>query len=189
MFYHRFTTSLYIAGLLVCGCSEPNAEPTGPGSASRPIVAEPGAVTTKAETAAPTEATQTPTAETQTTETETTETQTTETETAANLSTSETFATPTKAVSTMLTAAQAGDAVLLGSCFAEDAPKEFQAFRSGEATAKQIDEFKEFAQDATVGEETIDATKQTATVKVQFKRRAEELRLVKTEAGWKVLDF
>ena len=179
MFYHRFTTSLYIAGLLVCGCSEPNTEPTGPGSASSPIVVAPGAVTTKADTAAPTETTQTPTAEPQTTETETD----------ANPSTSETFATPTKAVSTMLTAAQAGDAVLLGSCFAEDAPKEFQAFRSGEATAKQIDEFKEFAQDATVGEETIDATKQTATVKVQFKRRAEELRLVKTEAGWKVLDF
>ncbi|MEE3370376.1 MAG: hypothetical protein VX346_13645 [Planctomycetota bacterium] len=104
-------------------------------------------------------------------------------------SSSDRFATPAQAVETMLAAAQAGNASLLGSCFANDAPGEFQVFRSGTATSKQIDEFKEFVQEATVGEETIDESGQKAVVQVQFKRRAEELNLVKTTEGWKVLDF
>ena len=99
------------------------------------------------------------------------------------------FSTPVQAVQTMVAAAQAGDADLLGSCFAKDAPGEFQAFRAGTATAKQIDEFKEFAQEAKVGEEKLDASGKKAVVQVQFKRRAEELNVVKTEEGWKVLDF
>lgn len=89
----------------------------------------------------------------------------------------------------MVTAAQAADADLLGSCFAKDAPGEFQVFRAGTATAKQIDEFKEFVQEAKVGEEKIDESGQKAVVQVQFKGRAEELNLVKTAEGWKVLDF
>ena len=99
------------------------------------------------------------------------------------------FATPRQAVRTMLAAAQAGDASLLGTCFAEEAPGEFQVFRSGKATSKQIDEFKDFVQEAQVGEEKIDESKQKAVVQVEFKRRAEELNLVKTTAGWKVVDF
>ena len=99
------------------------------------------------------------------------------------------FATPRQAVRTMLAAPQAGDASLLGTCFAEEAPGEFQVFRSGKATSKQIDEFKDFVQEAQVGEEKIDESKQKAVVQVEFKRRAEELNLVKTTAGWKVVVF
>ena len=104
-------------------------------------------------------------------------------------SSSDRFSTPAQAVQTLVTAAQAADAGLLGSCFAKDAPGEFQVFRAGTATAKQIDEFKEFVQEAKVGEEKIDESGQKAVVQVQFKRRAEELNLVKTAEGWKVLDF
>ena len=165
------TVCLLTLPFLLAGCADSGSPPANPPSAHT-------SATTQPETA-DTAASDTPTPET-----------TPAAESPADKPSSpDHFSSPAKAVQTMVAAAQAGDADLLGSCFAKDAPGEFQAFRAGTATAKQIDEFKEFAQEAKVGEAKLDASGKKAVVQVQFKRRAEELNVVKTEEGWKVLDF
>ena len=165
------TVCLLTLPLLLAGCADSGGPPANPTTADTSAPTQPDTADAAAsDTSAPAT---TPAAELP----------------ADKPSSSDHFSTPAQAVQTMVAAAQAGDADLLGSCFAKDAPGEFQAFRAGTATAKQIDEFKEFAQEAKVGEAKLDASGKKAVVQVQFKRRAEELNVVKTEEGWKVLDF
>ena len=99
------------------------------------------------------------------------------------------FSTPSKAVETLIAAAEAGDAQAVSQCFAPNADDEFKKLYGNAATNEQFHEFAQFVGGASVVGQRIAINGSTALVSVTFKVRDQEVRLTSTEDGWKVVGF
>ena len=99
------------------------------------------------------------------------------------------FSTPTGAVKTLIAAAESRDVETVSQCFATSADGEFANLRSRSASAEEFADFVGFVGGASVGGQRIAITGASALVAVTFKTRDEEIRLTKTDDGWKVVGF
>ncbi len=84
-------------------------------------------------------------------------------------------------------AAHALDEEVLSKCFADDAEEEFAKLKNKESSEDDRKELAAFVGDAEVGDET--KADKEATVHVRFKGRDEEINLVDTDEGWKIVGF
>lgn len=98
------------------------------------------------------------------------------------------FSTPRATLATLLAAATARDTSLLARCFAPNAAEEFAPLRDGTASAEALAELADLLAGATIGDEALQGPEQ-ATVGLRYSGRQEEVSLMRTAAGWQIVDF
>ena len=99
------------------------------------------------------------------------------------------FSTPASAVETFIAAGVARDLDLLSQVFSSDAPAEFDFLRNKTASNEELDGLAAFVEGAEITGVRISNDQTAAVVAVKFRSRDEEISLIKTVDGWKIVDF
>lgn len=97
------------------------------------------------------------------------------------------FAQPEIAVETFFRAAATADIELLSRCFAPNCEEEFNVLREKTATEEHLKELADLVAGATIGKAEV--VNEAAYVPVKFSDRDEEIELVRTDSGWKIVGF
>jgi hypothetical protein len=97
------------------------------------------------------------------------------------------FSSPRAAVETFIAAGTNKDADLLSQCFDAESPGEFRKLREKTASQKDLDSLAEFVRGAQITD--VKENGYSAMVSVKFKQRDEQIKMKKSDAGWKIVDF
>lgn len=98
------------------------------------------------------------------------------------------FSTPKKTVETFFIAASKSDSEILSQCFADTAESEFKRIKDKEVPAEGLQELAALVEGAEIGDSIVQENND-ALVRVKFKGRDEEISLVDTDDGWKIVGF
>ena len=99
------------------------------------------------------------------------------------------LSSPESCINTLVKASSEKDKNGLSLCYSKQSPGEFQSIVNKNLTDNDLDEIKEMFENITIKSTTIEGNNATISIKFSKIDRDEEIKMVKENENWVILDF